>query len=266
MIKLTFSKELGMALRTQGFTLIELSIVLVIIGLIVGGVLVGRDLIEAAKIRSAVSQVEKYNAAANTFRSKYNGIPGDVKNGATFFAITDCGSSPAGVGCGDGNGIIEPSTDTGGFSGESVVFWGMLTAAKLTTDETNILDYSNTATSTNLNTSMPLAKVGRKARVMVMSQNGFNYFMLGFTNNTLDAASVAAALTPLESSQIDTKLDDGAANTGTVKGIDAADAMGGSSFTPADYVQGTCATGGNVYDIAANPKLVACALGIRASF
>ena len=62
----------------SGFTFVELSIVLAIIGLLVGGVLVGRDLIKAAEIRGHVQQIEKYNAAANTFRSKYGGLPGDL--------------------------------------------------------------------------------------------------------------------------------------------------------------------------------------------
>ncbi|MCC7336551.1 MAG: prepilin-type N-terminal cleavage/methylation domain-containing protein [Pirellulaceae bacterium] len=66
------------------FTLIELSIVLVIIGLIVGGVLVGRDLILAAKIKKDMSSVESYDAAVNVFRLKYNGLPGDIKNAAQF--------------------------------------------------------------------------------------------------------------------------------------------------------------------------------------
>jgi prepilin-type N-terminal cleavage/methylation domain-containing protein len=48
-------------IRQTGFTLIELSIVLVIIGLIVGVILVGPDLIEAATIRSQISQIDKYN-------------------------------------------------------------------------------------------------------------------------------------------------------------------------------------------------------------
>ena len=61
-----------------GFTLIELSIVLVIIGLLAGGVLVGRDLIAAAALRSQITQIEKYNAAANTFRAKYGFLPGDL--------------------------------------------------------------------------------------------------------------------------------------------------------------------------------------------
>ncbi len=47
----------------HGFTLIELSIVLVIIGLIIGGVLVGKDLIKAAEIRATISQINKYNHA-----------------------------------------------------------------------------------------------------------------------------------------------------------------------------------------------------------
>ena len=57
--------------KSAGFTLIELSIVLVIIGLIIGGVLVGRDLIAAAQVRAQISQIEKYQTAVNTFRGKY---------------------------------------------------------------------------------------------------------------------------------------------------------------------------------------------------
>ncbi len=62
----------------SAFTLIELAIVLVIIGLIVGGVLVGQNLINAAAIRAQITQIEKYNTAANTFRGKYGYLPGDI--------------------------------------------------------------------------------------------------------------------------------------------------------------------------------------------
>ena len=64
----------------SGFTLVELSIVLVIIGLIAGGVLVGRDLIEAAAIRQQITQVERFKTAVQTFRTKYNGLPGDLES------------------------------------------------------------------------------------------------------------------------------------------------------------------------------------------
>lgn len=68
----------------RGFTLIELSIVLMVIGLIVGGVLVGRDLIHAAEIRKTISQYEQFNTAVNAFRGKYNCLPGDCVNADQF--------------------------------------------------------------------------------------------------------------------------------------------------------------------------------------
>src|SRR5580700_8566203 len=99
----------------SGFTLIELSIVLVIIGLIVGGVLVGQDLIRAAGVRATISQIEKYNTAVNTFRAKYNNqLPGDISNpDAAAFGFAARGTAP---GEGDGNGIIE-GPNGGGTSG-----------------------------------------------------------------------------------------------------------------------------------------------------
>lgn len=87
----------------SGFTLIELSITLVIIGLIVGGVLVGRDLIKAAEIRGEVTQIEQINSAVNTFRLKYNCLPGDCNNVTQFFGAT---SQPEKVTNGDGDGMI----------------------------------------------------------------------------------------------------------------------------------------------------------------
>lgn len=62
----------------KGFTLVELSIVLVIIGLLVGGILVGQSLIDAAKLNSLVRQFQQYDAAANSFKSKYKFLPGDA--------------------------------------------------------------------------------------------------------------------------------------------------------------------------------------------
>jgi prepilin-type N-terminal cleavage/methylation domain-containing protein len=64
----------------RGFTLVELSIVLVVVGLAIGGVLVGKDLIRAAEYRKFHSQIESYQLASNTFRVKYNAVPGDMPN------------------------------------------------------------------------------------------------------------------------------------------------------------------------------------------
>lgn len=85
------------AIRYAGFTMIELSIVLVIIGLLIGGVVVGRDLIEIAKARALMNQMQGYEAAYNTFRVKYNCLPGDCIK-ATILGLGDAGNGDKYVG------------------------------------------------------------------------------------------------------------------------------------------------------------------------
>src|ERR1700730_14283222 len=79
----------------ESFTLIELSVVLVISGLIVGGVLVGKELIDQATARKVISDIEKFKTAVYTFEGKYNCLPGDCAN-ATQFWDTDssCPNTP----------------------------------------------------------------------------------------------------------------------------------------------------------------------------
>jgi len=82
----------------KGFTLIELSIVLVIIGLIVGGMLVGRQLLQLATTRKTISQLQDMDATLNAFRTKYNCLPGDCIRATQYF--------PTSVN-GDGNGTVD---------------------------------------------------------------------------------------------------------------------------------------------------------------
>jgi prepilin-type N-terminal cleavage/methylation domain-containing protein len=154
----------------NGFTLIELSIVLVIIGLIVGGVLVGQNLIRAAEVRGTITQVEKFNTATNTFRGKFNALPGDM-NAATAatFGFTPRGTSR---GEGDGNGILEGVNASSPLgiresTGETVMFWVDLSSAaagKLIEGGFNTAspatDPSADVTGTNLNLYLPQAKLG----------------------------------------------------------------------------------------------------------
>lgn len=72
-----------MAMKTalnRGFTLVEMSIVMLILALLTGGILIGKDIINAAEVRATVKQVEMFNLAYNTFQLKYGCWAGDCNN------------------------------------------------------------------------------------------------------------------------------------------------------------------------------------------
>src|ERR1019366_1905112 len=130
-----------------GFTLIEMAIVLVIIGLIVGGVLVGQELIYTSQVRSVMTDIQRFDVAANTFRGKYDCVPGDCANATYFFGINSGGCPGPAVGytsgtCnGDGNGqvdgyLLQPLGGTTAYGGishslEVFLFWQHLSLANL---------------------------------------------------------------------------------------------------------------------------------------
>jgi prepilin-type N-terminal cleavage/methylation domain-containing protein len=82
-----------------GFTLIELSIVLVIIGLIVGAILVGQSLIHQAQLQRIMKEQTQFAEAINTFYGKYNCIPGDCPNATNFFGSAGGTGSDSDVNC-----------------------------------------------------------------------------------------------------------------------------------------------------------------------
>jgi prepilin-type N-terminal cleavage/methylation domain-containing protein len=84
--------------RQSGFTLVEIAIVLVIIGLILGGVLKGQVLVDNAKYKNFVKQVESYRAGVYTFQDTYRGLPGDLLNVSALDSAAVAG---------DGDGLIE---------------------------------------------------------------------------------------------------------------------------------------------------------------
>lgn len=74
-----------------GFTLIELAIVLVVIGLVVGGILTGRSLIAAAQVQNELKQMHDIEVQMATFMSKYGCPPGDCPNATVFLGSTHNG-------------------------------------------------------------------------------------------------------------------------------------------------------------------------------
>jgi prepilin-type N-terminal cleavage/methylation domain-containing protein len=217
-----------------GFTLIELSIVLVIIGLIVGGVLVGQDLIKAAEIRATIAQIEKYNTAVNTFRNKYNGIPGDLAAASASQFGLFASTSASTTGYGDGNGLIEGgASGATNFIGEPAIFFRQMTDAGFIDGAygtsglatTGALTTSVTTTATS-NGFIPPAKLGRGNSVTVGSASGINYFVITnisgiSTTGSYTVGTSGGALTPQEAYNMDKKVDDGLPGTGSIFALDS---------------------------------------------
>ncbi|MBL8631148.1 MAG: prepilin-type N-terminal cleavage/methylation domain-containing protein, partial [Rhodospirillaceae bacterium] len=78
--------------REQGFTLIEMSIVLIIIGLIIGGILKGQELIESARQKNFISQTDSIKAGVNSFIDRFRAFPGDIAQGTAICAVCLAGN------------------------------------------------------------------------------------------------------------------------------------------------------------------------------
>jgi prepilin-type N-terminal cleavage/methylation domain-containing protein len=251
---------------SEGFTLIELSIVLVIIGLIIGGVLVGQDLIRSAGTRATITQIEKYNQAVNTFRSKYGQLPGDISDpDATNFGFNPRGQAP---GSGDGNGVIEGTDCNCGTTnnhgnmegaGETVMFWVDLSKAGLLEGSFNkaspYADASSDITGSNIDSYLPAAKLGGGNYIYVWSggyyngnpiHNGLNYYGIFAVTNIASSSNngfmYSSPSVPVRQAYaIDSKIDDGAPLTGNIT-VYYLDSTGGSMNISAGIYPATAAT------------------------
>jgi prepilin-type N-terminal cleavage/methylation domain-containing protein len=95
----------------HGFTLVEIAIVLVIIGLLLGGILKGQEMITQAKIKNSIADFSGISAAYYGYQDRYRAIPGDDINANGRWAAA--GTLPAAT-SGDGNGVVGGTYNNGG--------------------------------------------------------------------------------------------------------------------------------------------------------
>ncbi len=180
--------------KQRGFTLIEIAIVLVIIGLLLGGVLKGQELITSARVRNLIAQQDGTKAAYFGFVDRFRSLPGDYAAASTNIAGVATGAN------GNGNGQIEgtaPAT-------EDIAVWDHLSKAGFITGSYTFgTAYTAASAATNPYTAF-----------MVMRFDAI-YQGAGTAarHNLKTGQQVPADLL----AEIDRKVDDGAPHTGTFR-------------------------------------------------
>lgn len=185
--------------KQTGFTLIELAIVLVIIGLLLGGVLRGQELINSAKVKNMARDFQNVQVYIYGYQDKFKALPGDDSAVATH--VTGGTAAAAGN---LGNGVINGAWNTTTNTDESCVFWQHVRLAGLAPGPT-VVDCSNG------NTYQPRNADG--GLIGVQSVNGF----AGITGMTGAYVVCSDAILGKFAKQLDTTLDDGVGNTGSVR-------------------------------------------------
>ena len=210
----------------RGFSLVELSIVLVILGLLVGGILAGQSLIRASELRSVTSELARWQTATMAFRDKYFALPGDMTNAQAFWGVANATPSvcatTAATGTatcnGDGNGMVEVSPPSG--VNESYRFWQHLSNAGLIEGRySGITQGSTPWTSTKDNS--PAGKISNSLWYITYWTSSFASIFDGTYGHSFEYGGANANSDPItgimkaeELWNIDTKLDDGKPATG----------------------------------------------------
>jgi len=189
-----------MKTKQTGFTLVEIAIVLVIIGLLLGGILKGQEMITQAKIKNVVNDFNGITAAVNSYQDRYKAVPGDDLNAAARWTSYTAVS-------GNGDGIFgAPATDfynltpaTTAAAKEPNLFWWHLRLAGFVGGSTAAASVSSV-----------LQPANAAGGIMGVQTTG-----MGFTSNIVCSSNLPDKI----AIAVDTQMDDGSSTTGQVRGL-----------------------------------------------
>lgn len=216
----------------SAFSLVELSIVLVILGLLTGGILGGQALIRAAELRAVSTEHNRWVTAIRTFQDKYFALPGDMTNATAFWGAAD-GNNGIGSDCrgaqtldrrtcnGNGDGFIRPHPDL-----EDSRVWQHLSNAGLIEGSYvgTGLPYVTACNVLEPGCAVPGSKFKSGLWSFFISDNSYIYppyqnrnaFALAKSPHFGNNRPQAFIMSGEEAWNIDSKIDDGSPGTGMV--------------------------------------------------
>lgn len=217
--------------NASGFTLVELAIVLMIIGLLIGGILRGQEMMNNARMQKIITDVNSYGGAINTFMDAYDARPGDLFTANTRIPGCETGNANS-CRSGNGNGMIgvqvatwEPGDQT--IASENTQFWKHLAMAHL------ISGVKPSASTLDWGNSHPTAASGGFAVITTIGGGVANVvtgsLVLQLKNSITASVETNPVLSPKQAAYIDRKMDDGMPQTGDVQargagnGVDVAE-------------------------------------------
>lgn len=222
----------------RGFSLVELSIVLVILGLLTGGILAGQSLIHAAELRKITRDANQYRTAIYTFRDKYFSIPGDLNIATKIWGkdATNCGSADGtAVTGGTCNGNADGKL-SGAASGEPRFFWQHLAFAGLVNGSYTLPSTGGYYQPQLFDTQIPRSGDGNSGFVAVQTPTNLTVLSMFYPaardrlNLVYNAAGIASTTTsshmgfgvnlnplkPEDAWNLDNKSDDGMPGLGKI--------------------------------------------------
>lgn len=222
-------------LLSKGFTLVELSIVIIIIGFLVAGISAGANMVKQAQLRSIITDFVGYQASYNGFVSRYNRVPGDMDIASAYWT-GDGNCADTAVNCnGDGDGSIEFALGSrgNGSGDETERAWKHLSLSG--TINQGVGSVADTFTQSSIGNTVISSRLSGAGYLMASGTIGtgvtspfassVNAIYIGkeSTNNT----PVVGGIKPEDAFNIDQKMDDGSvsgsafggANTGFFRSI-----------------------------------------------
>ncbi len=216
-------------IKSLGFTLVELSIVIIIIGFLIAGIAAGQSLIQQAKLNSVITEFKEFDTALQTFKIRYNYLPGDFPDAYSYWGAA---CAPVAEDCnGNGDNSVDAIPGFAQFRQESYRFWQHLNLAGiLPGNYSGFSNLPNYAATIGLN--LPASKFTPGGWYFGYTGSWFmnnvdpllikaQYFQVGARR---DISTVDYPLfTPTEASNLDSKIDDGHPYTGSFKSLEGFD-------------------------------------------